>query len=237
MRAALGARSPRLRRCRLRHSAFPTISTAGPSALGTILASEDGGRNWRCQRAGGARAALLGMVTDETDAPLELLARLSGNEGYLSVVEVLGRRDLEVPPRDEAHAADRVHEAVVAVGGCGASTAWQFPLRQPGLQLSAKQIIDGWDQFHGGRGLLDLEAHLVRQVRVWRPEVIVTRRRRRPRRRRGGRVDCPGVVECGPQGGRCQRVCRANHPSRPGAVAGEKGLCLAGSREIAARWI
>ena len=54
-------------------------------------------------------------------------------------------------------------------------TAWQFPLRQPGLQLSSKQIIDGWDQFHGGRGLVDLEAHLVRQVRVWRPEVIVTR--------------------------------------------------------------
>ena len=121
------------------------------------------------------RAALLGMLGDETDVPLELLARLSGNEGYLGVVEVLGRRDLEVPPCDEAHSADRVHEAVVAVGGCGAESASQFPLRQPGLQLSAKQIIDGWDQFHGGRGLDDLEAHLVRQVRVWRPEVIVTR--------------------------------------------------------------
>ena len=79
-----------------RASAFPTTSTAGRSgAMGTILASEDGGRTWRRQRAGGGRAALLGLFCREDDVPLELLARLAGDEGYLSVVDVLGRRDVE----------------------------------------------------------------------------------------------------------------------------------------------
>ena len=119
------------------------------------------------------RAALLGLFCHEDDVPLELLARLAGNEGYLSVVDVLGRRDLEVAD-DEAHRDDRIRQAVVAVGGCGAETAWQFPLRQAGLQLSAPQVIECWDRFHGGRGLQDLEAHLVRQIRLWRPEIVVT---------------------------------------------------------------
>ena len=84
--------------------------------LGTILATADGGRTWRPQRAGGSRAALLGVFADPDDVPLELLARLSGNEGYRTAVEVLGRRDIEIAPRDDVPLADRLHEAVVARG-------------------------------------------------------------------------------------------------------------------------
>jgi photosystem II stability/assembly factor-like uncharacterized protein/tetratricopeptide (TPR) repeat protein len=143
-------------------------------ALGTILASEDGGRTWRSERCGGTRAAVLGLFGQEDDVPLELLARLSGDEGYLAVVEVLGRRDLDAAAAVEAQPDDRLHEAVVAVGGCGGRMAWQFPLRQKGLQLPAAAVVDGWDRFHGGRGWSDLESRLVRQIRLWRPEVIVT---------------------------------------------------------------
>ena len=35
-------------------------------------------------------------------------------------------------------------------------------------------MVEGWDRFHGGRGLDALEARLVRQIRQWRPEIIVT---------------------------------------------------------------
>ncbi len=143
-------------------------------AMGTILATEDGGRTWRRQQGGGARAAMLGLFCHEDDVPLELAARLAGNEGYLSVIDVLGRRDLEIAARDEAPREDRIHEAVVSVGGCGAETAWQFPLRQAGLRLSTAAVIDCWDRFHGGRGLQELESHLVRQIRIWRPEIVVT---------------------------------------------------------------
>jgi photosystem II stability/assembly factor-like uncharacterized protein len=142
--------------------------------LGTILATGDGGRTWQRQRAGGDRSALLGLLAEPEQTPLELIARLAGDEGYLTVVDVLGRRDVEIAPRDDVHLADRLHEAVVAVGGCGADVAWQFPLRQPGLRLSSRQIVEAWDRVHDGHGMDELQAYLVRQIRLWRPDVIVT---------------------------------------------------------------
>lgn len=142
--------------------------------LGTILMTGDGGKTWIRQHSGGARAALLGLFSEPTDVPLELFARLSGNEGYLSIVEMLNRRDWELPERAEVAAADRLHEAAISVGACGAEAAWQFPLRQRGLGLTTQQIVQGWDLANDHRGLEMLETHLVRQIRLWRPEVIVT---------------------------------------------------------------
>ena len=114
--------------------------------LGTILATDDGGRTWRPQRSGGSRAALLCIFADPDDVPLELIARLSGNEGYRTAVEVLGRRDIEVAPRDDVPLADRLHEAVVGVGGSAADVAWRFPVRQAGLRIPARQIVEAWDR-------------------------------------------------------------------------------------------
>jgi photosystem II stability/assembly factor-like uncharacterized protein/tetratricopeptide (TPR) repeat protein len=142
--------------------------------LGTILVTADGGRTWQPQHVGGSRAALLAVVAEPDDVPLELLARVSGNEGYLSVVELLGRRDIEIVPRDAVPLPDRLHEAVVRVGGCAAAEAWQFPLRQAGLRVDSRQIVDAWDRTNDGRGLDALRARIVRQIRTWRPEAIVT---------------------------------------------------------------
>ncbi len=143
-------------------------------ALGTILMTDDGGRNWNRARAGGTRAALLGLFGRPDDVPLELFARLSGNEGYLGVVEVLGRRDIEPASSKWTHPADRLHEAILGVGASQGEMAWRFPLRQAGLGLGGEKIVDGWDRANDGRGLARLEAHLVRQIRTWRPELIVT---------------------------------------------------------------
>ncbi|MEN6494254.1 MAG: YCF48-related protein [Thermoguttaceae bacterium] len=142
--------------------------------LGLILATGDGGKSWVRQHSGGTRAALLGLFSEPKDVPLELFARLSGNEGYLSVVDLLNRRDWELPEREEAPADDRLREAVVNVGASGLVAAWQFPLRQPGLGLTTQQIVQGWDLTNDNRGLEMLTAHLVRQIRLWRPEVVVT---------------------------------------------------------------
>jgi len=142
--------------------------------LGTILATDDGGRSWRRQRSGGTRAALLGLFAEPSDVPLELFARLSGDEGYLGAVETLGRRDLEVAPTDEVLPVHRLHEALVAVGGSSARQGWRFPLRQAGLRPDSDQIVEGWNRANDGRALRELEAYVVRQVRTWRPEVVVT---------------------------------------------------------------
>jgi len=142
--------------------------------LGTILATEDGGQTWRRQRAGGTRAALMAVFANGEDLPLELIAKLSGNEGYLSVAEIVGRDDPTRAPEEGVPQSDRVHEAVVALGGCGAGQAWRFPLRPEALKLKGEAVIDEWDRVNDGYGAASLEAHLVRQIRTYRPEVIVT---------------------------------------------------------------
>ena len=142
--------------------------------LGTILATDDGGRTWRRQRSGGSRAALLALFAEPKDVPLELIAQLAGGEGYLTAVEVLGRRDIEIPPRDDVPLADRLHEAVVRLGGSAATAAWQFPLRQAGLNIDRQGIVAGWDNANDRPGLHALRARIVRSIRTWRPEAIVT---------------------------------------------------------------
>ncbi len=143
-------------------------------AMGLILATSDGGRTWRVQRSGGSRAAVLCLMADAEALPLELLAQLCGNDGYLGVAEILCRRDLDEGPPAQKLAAERVHEAVVSVGGCAASMAWQFPLRQPGVAARGEQLLGGWDRVNDGRGVARMQDYLVRQIRTWRPEIIVT---------------------------------------------------------------
>lgn len=143
-------------------------------ALGTILASQDGGRTWQRQRAGGSRAAVLGVFSQPEAIPLELFARLSGNDGYLGVVELVGRRDVDDPSGRLDTLARQAHDAVVALGGSLAETAWSFPLRQSGLDLPGEKLVETWNRSNDGAALDRLEGWLVRQIRLWRPEVVVT---------------------------------------------------------------
>jgi len=142
--------------------------------LGTILATRDGGQSWQVQRAGGTRAAMLGIYSTERDIPLELVARLCGEDGYLGAVELLNRRDIENKPRRKTHSTDRAGEAVAAVGGCSVDAAWQFPLRQEGLRLGEETIVDAWNRVNDSRGMRQLEAYVVRRIRMWRPEIVFT---------------------------------------------------------------
>jgi hypothetical protein len=143
-------------------------------AMGVVLHTADGGRTWQRQRSGGSRAAILALLAESKKAPLELFARLSGNEGYLSAVEFLNRRDLESPSATSDTLDVRAAEALSLVGASSIATAWNFPLRQPGLSVSVQQILDGWNRANDGQAPEHLESHLVRQIRTWRPDVIVT---------------------------------------------------------------
>ena len=142
-------------------------------ALGTILATRDGGRTWTIQQQGGARTALLGIFADEQRIPLELFADLAGDEGYLSVVDVVTR------PYPEPAAAsvtrggtdsrsDRGRGRVASRDGVA------VPPAVPGLKLSAGAIAADWQRWHGPSGRDALEAYAVRQIRIWRPEIVVT---------------------------------------------------------------
>ena len=141
--------------------------------LGLILRSNDGGQTWRRQHSGGARAAVMAVAGVPQDLPLELLARICKDQGHLGVAEVLGRSDVDATSHGDVPAADRLHQAMLQTGACAGETAWGFPIRQPDLLLPAQTIVEGWNRVHDGRGADALLAYVVRQIRTWRPSVIL----------------------------------------------------------------
>lgn len=137
-------------------------------ALGSILATRDGGRTWRPQRQAGTRAALLAVFSEFERVPHEMLVQQAGNEGYLTAVELLTRKP-------GAHSNDdSSRQAVSTLLASHCSTNWRFPLS--GLQKQGKieQILSGWDGAGQGRAIAQIEEHLVQRIRTWRPDVIVT---------------------------------------------------------------
>jgi photosystem II stability/assembly factor-like uncharacterized protein len=143
-------------------------------AFGTILATADGGRTWQRQQSGGTRAALLALVSRPDDVSLELLTRLAASEGYLSAVEVLIRGDDAESSAASRTEAERCHAAVIGAGASSARTAWSFPLPRSDASRTAEQIVDAWNRQNDGDGIERLEAYIVRQIRCWRPEIIIT---------------------------------------------------------------
>ena len=143
-------------------------------ALGAILATRDGGQTWTRQRGSARRVALSCLHVDPAQIPWELLGWASAGKGYLSHVALLGRRDVDAQSRVPLDFANRAHAGLVAVGGSAVEVAWQFPLRQAALRLPAEQRVAAWDRFHHGEGLDVARQYLVRQIRTWRPAVVVT---------------------------------------------------------------
>lgn len=142
-------------------------------SLGTILHTRDGGQTWRLQQSGGKRVALLGIFSRPQCVPLELIAQESGSDAHLAAIEIVGRPDAVSDSRG-AGLAIRTQAAIVTVGGSAAETAWQFPLPEEGLQPTPDTILSRWHPEGGAQAVERLEEHLVRRIRQWRPEVIVT---------------------------------------------------------------
>jgi photosystem II stability/assembly factor-like uncharacterized protein len=143
-------------------------------SLGTILATRDGGRTWSLQRRGGRRAALLGIFAHADRIPLEALARVCGDEGYLTALEIIGSGDENLAVEAKMPREDRVREAVLTLGASAAETAWQFPIRHPATRVPGRVILQDWDALHHQQAAEVLERYLVTRIRTWRPEVIVT---------------------------------------------------------------
>jgi len=143
-------------------------------AMGTIVATEDGGRAWHRQRTPARRAALLAILSEPDRIPLEVLAELAGAEGYRSVVDIVTRPIPSATSERAPLAPVRPHQAVVRVGGCAAETAWQFPVRPDELRLSKAVTLAELNRFHAGKARQRLEAYLVRQIRMWRPSLVMT---------------------------------------------------------------
>jgi photosystem II stability/assembly factor-like uncharacterized protein len=151
--------------------------------FGVILATSDGGKNWKVQRRGGERAAVLFIHSRAAGLPLDTVALLGGQEGYLTTgVRVIAPDSGSAAPARCAE-GDRLAAAWRQAGGASSEMLWQFPLPAHAVRVGRDGMLRGWDQLHGGKAADSLLRQMVLALRIWQPEVVIT--------------DCPDVVASG----------------------------------------
>lgn len=140
-------------------------------AAGVVVSTTDGGATWQVQRSANIRAAALAVVSSPDRIDWELLAHLSAGDGYRCRVLVVDS------PADDARRqlAYASREIGVGVAGCYS----EFALPDPRLKYSAQQLLEIWRQQKPTAGLPPaggerLVARLVRDLRVWQPDILIT---------------------------------------------------------------
>ena len=139
-----------------------------------MLATEDGGKTWAVQQRGGQRAGVMFVHSSPDTIPLEAVAKLGGDEGYLTAAVRVTSADPTTAPMKHAGDPQRWSEAVRRAGGTAGECLWQFPLASHQTGLTAEQLIGNWDKLHGGTAGEMLLRQLVLAIRMWQPEVVGT---------------------------------------------------------------
>lgn len=142
--------------------------------LGTILQTVDGGRSWTAGEPTPRRAALWCCFADAADLPFELLSQAAQNDGYRVVATLFGRREFDVTSGDRDFTSDRAADALATLGTAQTEEAWAFPLRAPLLRVDPASFVGAWDGLDDADALGRAEAYLVRQLRTWRPDVVLS---------------------------------------------------------------
>jgi photosystem II stability/assembly factor-like uncharacterized protein len=142
--------------------------------LGSILTTEDGGTSWRVQRRGGQRAALLFVHARAAGVPLEAVAALGGEEGYLTATIRIVGPDPKSAALSRASDPQRLAAAARQAGGAASEMLWQFPAPQHVARSSTAELIKSWERLHADRAPEELLRQLVLAIRIWQPSVVVT---------------------------------------------------------------
>ena len=138
--------------------------------LGTILTTEDGGDTWTVALGRGRHAAILCIHSRVSNLSPELLTKISGEQGYRSTAWIAIRPDETMGPLSNP---DRISQAVTLSGGSSGGTAWQLPLDVQGLDLSSEKLLEHWKRRTEGQLQQALVGRIVRQIGVWRPQVLI----------------------------------------------------------------
>ena len=140
--------------------------------FGVILRTEDGGRSWQTVRGVDRRAAVLSMQARPSQVTSAWVAKLSGEQGYRSAVWIANRQD--VGETSQSNNLDsRLTTAVERCGGNAAEIHWQLPVAVPGLEFSSDKLTADWQKRTEGKLGPTLIGTLVRQLRTWRPSVVI----------------------------------------------------------------
>lgn len=145
----------------------------GVGALGTVLRTTDGGQTWSVLRGERRRLGLMTLHASPKHIALTAIAEQSGDLGYRSLVQVLPRQDVGTNNMPGTDFDVRLREAVSRTGGSTGTVNWQFPLTVPGLERDSERLLTDWNGRLENRLAEVLAGHFVRQLRVWRPSVLV----------------------------------------------------------------
>jgi photosystem II stability/assembly factor-like uncharacterized protein len=142
--------------------------------LGTVLATTDGGQSWTVQQQGGQRAAVLFVHARPTQLPLDSIALLGAQDGYLvAALQATGADPASARP-GRATEPQRWVSALRQAGGAAGEMLWQFPLPDHAGRASKAELIAAWDRLHAGRAAEQMLRQLVLAFRIWQPEVVLT---------------------------------------------------------------
>jgi len=141
--------------------------------LGTVLATVDGGATWRLQRRGGQRAAVLSVHARPERVPLDTLATLGGEEGYLSVALQLVAPDPASAALAKAAQPFRIAAGARVAGAAAGEMLWAFPVPSHLNGNAIDGVFAAWDRLHGDKANDHLLGQLVLALRVWRPSLVL----------------------------------------------------------------
>jgi photosystem II stability/assembly factor-like uncharacterized protein len=158
------------------HGVFFVDETHGWAVgeLGTVLATADAGKSWQVQRRGGQRCAALLLHASAAGTPLDAVALLGAEEGYLTAALRLTAPDPASASPARAADADRHRAAVRQAGGAAGEMLWAFPLGSHLAAAGRDDLLRCWDGLHGGRAADQLLRQIVLALRTWRPDVVLT---------------------------------------------------------------
>jgi photosystem II stability/assembly factor-like uncharacterized protein len=142
--------------------------------LGTITATSDGGKTWQVQHRGGQRAAVLLLHARPGGIPLDTVAQIGGQEGYLCAALRVTASDLTTASLDRSSEAARFTAAVRQAGGAAGEMLWAFPVSSHLLRVPRLELLRAWNVMQEDQAADQLLRQLVLTIRTWQPAVIVT---------------------------------------------------------------
>ena len=156
------------------HFLNPT-DVIGVGSLGQIVRSSDSGNTWQAVRSAGFRTGVLNLITDADKAAWHLLSSVSAEQGIRSVAIQLSQPlslDSDAQ-RDGVPMSDECMAAVTRLGGNDTGSHWMFPRTKPEHHRSSVQLVAEWNRQNDGRLRTLLPLRIARDIRNWRPSVIV----------------------------------------------------------------
>lgn len=156
---------------KLRFASLGVVLAVG--SFGQILRSEDDGLTWSAVRSSSFRSGVLNLVTNADRAAWQLLATSAAEQGVRSVTVQMSQQLRTSDHGSAVNTSEKSRLVVTQLAGNEAVADWMFPRTRPEHHRSVSQLISEWERQTDGEVRRLLPLRLARELRNWRPAVVV----------------------------------------------------------------